>query len=309
MIYRVLRAHLEHEVRRSPGLIWHVLERRFVNRQRRSKADEIGERHYDTGNDLFQTMLDRRLNYSCGYWAEAEDLDAAQEAKLALICDKLQLQPGMNVLDIGCGWGSLAIFAPERYGVSVVGINNSKEQVELANRLAEGLPVEIRLQDYREEFGIYDRVVSVGMFEHVGPKNYATFMRVVDRCMKDDSLFLLHTIGVADQSGPPDLFMEKYIFPRSHLPTVQQIAMSMEGRFVMEDWHNFSADYDRTLMAWCRRLDNGWADLSSRYDERFRRMWRYYLLSCAGGFRARKLQLWQVVMSKRGVPGGYRSIR
>ena len=306
---RVVRAQLQSRVRKSLGLVSGVVLARAVNLQSRRRAFQIGERHYDLGNDLFVSMLDRRMTYSCAYWKNAGSLDEAQENKSELICRKIGLQAGMTVLDIGCGWGGFAQYAARTYGVTVTGITVSKEQVEFGQKLCAGLPVKIRLQDYRDLREKFDRIVSVGMFEHVGYKNYRTYMQVVSRCLKDDGLFLLHTIGGNRSVRSVDPWIDKYIFPTGMLPSIRQLGAAIEGLFVMEDWHNFSADYDRTLMEWHHNFENHWDGLKSRYDERFYRMWEYYLLSCAGAFRARSNQLWQIVLSKRGVEGGYHPVR
>jgi cyclopropane-fatty-acyl-phospholipid synthase len=306
--HRVLGAGLDAKV--QP---WHdalrVLRARLVNLQRPARAFEVGRRHYDIGNDLFARMLDRRMIYSCGYWKDAATLDEAQEAKLDLVCRKLALAPGMRVLDIGCGWGGTARFAAERYGVAVVGLTVSAEQARHAAERCAGLDVEIRLEDYRRVAGTFDRVLSIGMFEHVGYKNYATFMRVVRDHLARDGLFLLHTIGGNRSLRKNDPWTERYIFPNSMLPSARQIAAAIEDAFVLEDWHGFGPDYDRTLMAWHANVERAWPELGDRYDERFRRMWRYFLLSSAGGFRARSNQLWQLVLSPHGVAGGYRAPR
>ena len=306
---RVIRAQIQNDIKKNWGLVYQVMLARVLNLQSRNRAFQIGEKHYDLGNELFINMLDKRLVYSCAYWQNAPTLDAAQENKLDIICRKIGLQPGMKVLDIGCGWGSFARYAAEKYGVNVVGITVSKEQVELAQTLCAGLAVEIRLQDYREVNEKFDRIVSVGMIEHVGYKNYRTYMEVARRSLNDDGLFLLHTIGGNTSVKSLDPWINKYIFPNGMLPSIQQLSRSVEGLFVMEDWHNFSADYDKTLMAWYANLEQNWDNLKSKYDERFHRMWKYYLLSCAGSFRARSNQLWQIVLSPKGVSGGYRSIR
>lgn len=276
---------------------------------RRSKAFVIGERHYDLGNELFEAMLDRRMNYSCAYWKEAATLDEAQERKLDLVCRKLGLAAGQRVLDIGCGWGGFAGFAAERYGVSVVGITVSKEQAAAAAERLRGLPVEIRLQDYRDLSESFDAVVSLGMFEHVGPRHHRTFFEVVRRCLREDGLFLLHTIGNYETTPAPDPWILKYIFPQSHIPSLARIAAAADRLFVVEDVQNFGAMYDPTLMAWHGNVESRRASLPSRYDERFFRMWRYYLLSSAGSFRARHNQLFQVVLSPRGVRGGWAQVR
>ncbi len=307
--YRIVRADLEAKVRGDWKLLLQALWARIYNLQSKARAFQIGKRHYDLGNDLFENMLDKRMVYSCAYWKNAQTLDEAQENKLNLICQKIGLKQGMRVLDIGCGWGSFIKYAAEKYGATAVGITVSKEQLALARDRCKGLPVEIRLQDYRDLNESFDQIVSVGMFEHVGYKNYKTFMKCVHKCLKDDGLFLLHTIGGNESVVAPEPWTHKYIFPNGLLPSVKQIGAAIEGLFVMEDWHNFSVDYDKTLMAWSGNFENSWSKIKSNYDDRFYRMWRYFLLSNAGAFRARKNQLWQVVLSKRGVRGGYISLR
>ncbi len=307
-VARILSARLEKRAKRRDLIgIW--VKSRVLNLQRRTRAFEVGERHYDLGNELYGATLDKSLTYTCGYWKSAKTLDEAQEAKLELVCRKLELKKGMRVLDIGSGWGSFAKYAAEKYKVKIVGVTVSKEQVEFSKRLCKNLPVEIRLQDYRDIKGEFDRVVSLGMFEHVGYKNYREYMEIVSRCLKEKGLFLLHTIGGNVSVKSCDPWMDKYIFPNAMLPSVRQIAAAAEGLFVMEDWHSFGADYDKTLMAWWRNFERNWEFLKKKYDERFYRMWRYYLLTCAASFRVRKNQLWQIVFSKGGVPGGYVSLR
>ena len=306
---RAFQSDLEREIRYNWRTLLFSFGQILINRQKKSKAFEIGERHYDIGNDLYQAMLDKRMVYSCGYWKNAQNLDQSQELKLELVCKKLGLQEGMKVLDIGCGWGSFAKYAAEKYGVSVVGITVSKEQVELGRKLCAGLPVKIKLQDYRDIEGIYDHIVSLGMFEHVGYKNYRLYMKVVHSHLRDKGLFLLHTIGENRSEKTNDPWVEKYIFPNSMLPSIKQIGSAIMRLFVMEDWHSFGADYDKTLMAWFHNFDSRWETLKPHYNERFYRMWKYFLLASAGVFRARRNQLWQIVLSKKGVLGGYRSIR
>ncbi len=307
--YKVLRANLNKKVTSSWKLKFSVLRKRLFNPQRKSKAFNIGEKHYDRGNDLFINMLDKRMVYSCGYWKDALTLDEAQEAKLELVCKKLGLHSGQSVLDIGCGWGSFAKYAAERYKVKVVGITVSKEQVILCRQSCQGFPVEIRLQDYRDVNGTFDHIVSIGMFEHVGPKNYRTYMEIVHRCLSGDGLFLLHTIGKNTSPIPPDHWLNKYIFPSYALPTIKQIGETIEDLFVMEDWHNFGVDYDKTLMAWFENFDTNWHNIIAQYGDRFYRMWKYFLLTNAGSARTRRIQLWQIVLSKIGVLNGYQSIR
>lgn len=306
---QVLSAQLDQKIKKDKKILLQLLLAKIFNLQSTKRAFIIGEKHYDNGNDLYENMLDKRLTYTCGYWKDAQNLDQAQEAKLDLTCRKLGLKPGQRILDIGCGWGSFVKYAAEKYGVKAVGITVSKEQKKLADNLCQGLPIEIRLQDYRDVNEKFDHIASLGMIEHVGYKNYNTYMQTAHRCLKDNGLFLLHTIGGNKSVTSTDAWMNKYIFPNSMLPSIKQLAKSIEGLFVLEDLHNFSADYDKTLMAWYKNFKTNWDKIKNNYDERFYRMWKYYLLSCAGTFRARKNQLWQIVLSKNGVPGGYTSIR
>lgn len=307
-LLHLMRARLDERVH-GFGEIRDALRARLFNLQAGRGSYEVGRRHYDLGNDLYHAMLGKRLVYSCGYWAQASDLDAAQEAKLDLICRKLGLRGGQRVLDIGCGWGEALKFAAERYGVSGVGITISAEQAGFARRLCAGLPIEIRLQDYRELDEHFDAVFSVGMFEHVGEKNYRRYFEVARRCLHPEGLFLLHSIGTNVSRHRTDPWIERYIFPNSMLPSERQIAQASEGLFVMEDWHNFGADYDLTLQAWRTNVEAAWDRLDARYDERFRRMWRFYLGGSMASFRCRHAQLWQLVLSPEGVPGGYRAPR
>ena len=306
--YRILRAELEDRVK-SWADFFDVLKSKLFNLQKLSRAFHVGQRHYDIGNRLYRHMLGERMIYSCAYWEHASTLDEAQEAKLDLVCRKLDLRPGMRVLDIGCGWGGAAKFVAERYKVEVVGITVSEKQAELGREICQGLPVEIRLQDYRSVHETFDRIFSLGMFEHVGYKNYATFFRVVKNCLEDDGLFLLHTIGGNRSVTTTEPWIERYIFTNSMIPSARQICADMEGLFVLEDWHSFGVDYDKTLMHWFKNFHENWDVLKEDYDDRFYRMWKYYLLSCAGSFRARKNQLWQIVFSPKGVSGGYRCRR
>jgi cyclopropane-fatty-acyl-phospholipid synthase len=299
-VRRINTAHLEQKLKENWKLLWHVTRNRLFNRQNRSRAAQVAEQHYDLGNDLYQAMLDARLNYTCAYWKHADTLDEAQEAKLDLVCRKINLTAGMTVLELGCGWGSFAKYAAEKYGAKVVGVNISTEQVQLARELCAGLPVEIRQQDYREVEGEYDAVISLGILEHVGYKNYRTYMEVVNRCLKEDGIALIHTIGRNTSGTFTNRWLDRYIFPNGMLPSIAQIASAMEGLFVMEDWHNFGPDYDTTLLAWYDNFERAWPQLRAKYGDRFYRMWRFYLLGCAGSFRARSQQLWHIVMTKPG---------
>jgi len=310
--HKLFVARLEQQIK-PISFVWTVVKAYVLNLQNKSRAKIVGERHYDVGNDLYERMLDDKMVYTCGYWSSpttpAKDLSDAQTQKLDLICRKLNLQPGQTVLDIGCGWGSFAKFAAERYGVKVVGITISKEQAALARERCSGLDVEIRLEDYRDTAGQFDHVVSVGMFEHVGPKNYRTYFTKVRSLLKDGGIFLLHSIGENQSHQVGDPWLDKYIFPGGVLPSPAHIGKGIDGLFVVEDWHNFGPDYNKTLLAWAHNFETHWPEIKDEYSERFRRMWRYYLYLCAGYFSARSGQLWQIVLSKDGIPGGYKTVR
>jgi cyclopropane-fatty-acyl-phospholipid synthase len=304
---RLLRAGIADMVNPA-ALMFHAVKAKLFNLQSKERARQVGEQHYDLGNEFYESMLDPRMTYTCGYWKEASTLAEAQTAKLDLICRKLDLQPGQRVLDIGCGWGSFMSYAAERYGVSCVGVTISKEQCDWAKAHYAHLPLEFRLQDYRDVNEQFDHIVSVGMFEHVGRKNHRGYMEAAHRCLKDDGLLLLHTIGKNRRHSTTDRWIDKYIFPNGDLPSIGQVGDAIDGLFVAEDMHNFGADYDKTLMAWCENFEAAWPRFADAMGERFFRMWRYYLLSCAGAFRARDIQLWQWVLSKKGVLGGYERV-
>lgn len=302
-IAKLIAADLESSIKHNMKDLLRIASARLINPQSRKRAWIVGKEHYDLGNDLFTSMLDPWMQYSCGYWKDTTDLNTAQQNKLHLICEKLQLKTGMTLLDIGCGWGGLASYAAKHYGVKVIGVTISAEQQKLAQARCAGLDVDILLQDYRDLNQQFDRIVSVGMFEHVGPKNYDTYFNVVNKNLKPDGVFLLHTIGSNKTEMNVDPWINKYIFPNGFLPSVEQIASASEPYFVMEDWHNFGPDYDKTLMAWNRRFQAAWPTLKARYPERFRKMFTYYLNACAGTFRVRNIQLWQVIFT-RGKVGG-----
>ena len=308
-IARVLRHRVDQSVPKNLRTIAYRLSGVLLNRQSKARAWIVGREHYDLGNDVFEATFDTRITGSCGYWARAENLDDSQTAKLDLICRKIGLQSGQHVLDIGCGWGSFMQFAAAEYGARCTGVTVSENQVELGRQRCADLPVEFRLQDYRDLQGNFDHVVSMGMFEHVGVKNYPIYFDVARRCLKDEGFFLLHSIGANRTSPVVDPWIDKYIFPNGALPSIRNLGEALEGRFVVEDWHNFGPDYDLTLCAWMEKFDSNWDSLKQKYGERFYRMWRYYLLSCAGGFRARNIHLWQLVLSKRGATGGYVPVR
>ncbi|HSX38265.1 MAG TPA: cyclopropane fatty acyl phospholipid synthase, partial [Chlamydiales bacterium] len=309
-MHKIIGAKLSRRVKPTWAMIWNVIKAKFLNLQTKgTRSTRVIDVHYELGNDLYELMLGSTMAYTCGYWKEAKTLDEAQIAKFDLIAKKLHLKKGMRVLELGCGWGGFAKYIAENYGVEVVAVNLSAKQVEYARKLCTGLPVKVQQCDYREAVGIYDRVVSIGLLEHVGKKNYRNFMELVSHRLKEDGLALIHTIGRNTSSIVADAWISRYIFPHGHLPSIQQIGKSIEKLFVMEDWHNFSASYDQTLMAWFHNFDQNWEKIKYNYPEPFYNMWKYYLLSCAAAFRSRDIQLWQFVLSKNGVLGGYDSIR
>jgi len=303
--HRIFKSSLDTGNLGLKNLVVPYLRTKFLNRQK-SKAYNIGRKHYDLGNDLFIGMLDKNMQYSCGFWKTAKTLDEAQLAKMDLVCRKLFLQNGESLLDIGCGWGGLLKYAVENYSVSGVGITVSQKQQTLARERCAGLPIEIRLEDYRKTTGKFDKIVSVGMLEHVGYKNYKSYMKVVHSMLKSDGLFLLHTIGskITDtRAGDP--WIDKYIFPDGKLPSLEQLAHATEGLFITEDLQNFGTYYQTTLQHWRENFIRSWPELSKKYDERFYRMWIYYLSLFTGNYEARRHQLWQIVYSKDGREKGY----
>jgi cyclopropane-fatty-acyl-phospholipid synthase len=301
MIDRILRARLDLVMRESWVLLSQAIWARLFNLQV-ARPFEVGERHYDIGNDLYRPMLGRRMMYTCAYWKGAETLDAAQEAKLDLVCRKVGLSKGMRVLDLGCGWGGFAAFAAERYGASVVGYTVSREQVAWAQQHYPGLPIEIRFDDYRNATGSYDAVVSIGLLEHVGPKNHRAYMQLAVRRLAPGGVIFMHTIGGNQVRAQIDPWFHKYIFPNAVIPTLGQLTTAMEQILVAEDLQNIGPHYDRTLMAWWTNFDAAWPELRARYGDAFYRQWKFYLLSSAAGFRARYLNLYQIVATATGAP-------
>lgn len=295
---KVLSVDLLGKIRQDWATTWNIFKAKMFNLQNIRRAFIVGEKHYDIGNDLYLNMLDRQMQYTCGYWEDTNSLDNAQEAKLAMICKKLKLEPGMEIIEFGCGFGGFARYAAQKYGVSVTGFTVSKEQAEFAKKRCQDLPVKIRLDDYRKATGHYDRVISIGLMEHVGYKNYRTYMKLTNQLLKDEGIAFVQTIGSNTSCRICNPWTSKYIFPNSMLPSIAQLGKAMEGVFIMEDWQNFGEDYDKTLMAWYKNFKQAWPELKDKYGEQFFRMWEYYLLSCAGGFRSRSMQLWQIVMTK-----------
>ena len=290
-----------------------ILQSTFTNMQSVRRAYQVGEQHYDIGNDVFAAMLDPRMIYSCGYWEYANSLAKAQEDKLHMICQKLELTSGEHLLDIGCGWGGLAAFAAENYGVEVTGITISREQKAIAEQKCANLPVDIQLTDYRSLVDTYerafDKIVSVGMFEHVGPKNYTAYFDVVKQLLKPEGLFLLHTIGKLPPETRTNRWINKYIFPNGHIPTTTELVKHLGNHLRIEDWHNFGHDYDLTLQAWRKNFNGAWPFLAEKYGQRFGRMMQFYLAASMAYFRAGNGALWQLVMTPIDRQRIYRSVR
>jgi len=301
MMDRVMRGRVDVAVRDSWTLLAHAVKARLFNLQA-LHAFEPGERHYDIGNDLYRAMLGERMMYTCAYWRDAETLDQAQDAKLDLVCRKNGLRKGMRILDLGCGWGGFAAFAAERYGAEVVGMTVSREQVAWAREHFAGMPIDIRLDDYRNATGTYDAVVSIGLMEHVGPKNYRSYMQLVARCLAPGGVAFIHTIGGNRARAQLDAWFHKHIFPNAVLPTLGQLGTAMEDILVPEDMQNIGEHYDRTLMVWWENFERAWPELRARYGEPFYRMWKFYILTSAAGFRARQFQLYQIVATPLGAP-------
>lgn len=301
-IEKIMLADVVGKLKQDWTTVFNIVKARIINLQSQKRSHIVGEQHYDVGNDLYTRMLDKRMQYTCGYWKNADTLEKAQQNKLDLICKKIGLQPGMTVLELGCGFGGFARFAAKHYGAKVKGYTISREQAQFAEQYCKGLPVEIRLQDYRNATGRYDRVISIGLMEHVGYKNYRVYMKFASRMLKDTGIAFIHTIGSNISTRTCNAWTAKYIFPNSMLPSLAQLGRAMEGIFVLEDLHNIGEDYDKTLMAWHNHFEAAWPELQKAYSERFYRMWKFYLLSCAGGFRSRRMQLWQMVLTKPGTP-------
>jgi cyclopropane-fatty-acyl-phospholipid synthase len=298
----LLRARFDETLRENWTLVAQAVRARVLNLQSITRSFDNGQHHYDIGNDLYEAMLGGRLLYTCAYWHDATTLDQAQDAKLDLVCRKIGLGAGMRVLDLGCGWGGFAAFAAERYGVTVTGYTVSQEQVRWAKDHYPQLPIDIRLDDYRNATGTFDAVVSIGLMEHVGWKNYRGYMQLVDRLLAPGGVAFVHTIAANTPRSHIEPWFDKYIFPNAVLPTLARLASAMEGILIPEDVHNIGEDYDRTLMAWWHNFDAAWPTLRARYGDTFYRRWKYYLLACAGAFRARSQQLFQIVMTRPGTP-------
>ncbi|MDP3542896.1 MAG: cyclopropane fatty acyl phospholipid synthase [Elusimicrobiota bacterium] len=291
--HRVFKAGLYERVAFDPWARLRIQARRIFD------APSAGLRA-GLGNDLFRAMLGERMSSSCAYWKDARDLDEAQDAKMELVCRKLELKPGLSVLDLGCGWGAFARYAAERHGVSVVGVDIAEEQVTFGRERCRGLAVALRVQDHREVRGRYDRVVSIGLMEHVAPRNWRSSMAAAARCLKADGIALVHAVARNVTDGRLDPWLDRNVFPGGAAPSLSSLAGAMEGSFVAEDVHNIGPHYDPTLLAWHENLSRRWPELRGKYGDRLYRALKFCLLASAGGFRARRSQLFQIVMTRPG---------
>ena len=303
MFLRAGRANLQKHMKISDAAL--LLLAKMFFRPSKDDSSQYGRDHYELGTELFRRMLGERMAYSCGYWKDASNLDEAQENKLDLIAAKLGFEPGQRVLDIGCGWGGMLRYFAEKYGINGVGVTISEDQYIQGNELCADLPVEIRLLDFKDLEDKFDRIYSVEMIGHLHPKKYRGFMEQIKRSLGPGGLFLLQTMGCDRSDIKTDPWIEKYIFPDSHLPTASRIAKASEGHLVLEDWHCFSQDYDRTFSAWNSNLIAARDEIGADQDQRVFRVWEYYLCACASGFRAGVNRLWQIVYSSADNPGHY----
>jgi cyclopropane-fatty-acyl-phospholipid synthase len=306
---RVLRGGINEKLRVTPNLLWQVTQAKLLNMQTIARSRRVAEMHYSE-TDAYKASLDKRMTGSCGYWPEGvSNVDEAQEAKLDLVCRKIGLKAGQKVWDIGCGWGAFMGFAAEKYGAHCVGVTVSPDQAAYGRERYKDLPIEFQVKDYRQFEGKTDHIVSMGMFEHVGHRNFRTYFEKARQVIKDDGLFMLHTIGQHYTSETIEPWIEKYIFPGGVIPSMAQIGKAIDGLWTVVDTHNIGPHYDKTLVAWYENFERNWTKRNTPEGERFYRMWKYYLLCCAGGFRAKVLQVWQFVLSPTGVPDGYRFAR
>lgn len=308
MLTKLLTVKAAARLTPSLSVVFSALKSNILNMQTKARAAENAKHHYNIGNNLYERMLDSEMAYSCGYWKEAKNLDQAQLSKFDLICRKLKLEKGMTLLDIGSGWGGFLRYAVKNYGVHATGISPADQQILLAKERSSGLNIDFYQMDYRDFTGRFDRVVSVGMMEHVGPKNFRDFFEKCDELLAPNGIMLHHLISGTRAQNKTDGFFNRYIFPGGVIPSPSQITKAAEGLFILEDVHNFGLDYDKTLMAWHKNINKRWEEIPE-YDMRFKRMWNYYLLASAAGFRSRGLNLNQYVFRKEGILEPYIPVR
>lgn len=274
------------------------------NRQERINKKEAianAQHHYDIGNDFYKLWLDKTLAYTCAYFTHQDDsLEQAQRQKFELICRKIRLQEGHSLMDIGCGWGGFIFHAVEKYNVTATGVVAAKEQGEYIRREAKRRGIEdkvnVIIDDWRQATGTYDRVVSIGVMEHVGEAQYPEYFGMYKKLLKEDGIAFLHTIGRME-SQTDDPWIRKYIFPGGHLPTLASLSdHAAQQRFVITDVENLWQHYAKTLAFWKENFEEHVPEITEMFDERFIRMWRLYLLGSEAGFRWGGIHLWQIVL-------------
>jgi len=315
LFFRLSRVCSIDKIRGKKTILWFAIKNNITNLQSITRSTQVANIHYNLDNDLYKRMLGKSMAYTCAYWKDAQTLDDAQNAKYKLVCEKLSLNSQDRLLDLGCGWGGFSKYAATNYGCEVVAVNIASEQIKLAKQECQNLPISFYAEDYRNT-KIYNpkqqpftKIATIGLCEHIGTKNYSNFIDIMKSQVCEDGLILLHTIGKASDEQVADPWINKYIFPNGMIPALSQLTHAIENKLVIEDIHNFGAYYDKTLMAWHQNFIDSWPEIKDRFNDKFFRMWKYYLLTCAGVFRARDLQLWQIVMSPKGIINGYTSIR
>ena len=284
--------------------------RRFIQRNAPSRARRNVAHHYDISDDLYRLFLDQDMQYSCAYFTDPDmSLEAVQEAKKAHIGRKLRIEPGCHVLDIGCGWGGMALTLARDFGARVTGITLSENQLAIARRRAaeEGLSdrVSFVLQDYRHTSGTFDRIVSVGMLEHVGVPNYATYFSRVSELLAPDGIALIHTIGRSAPPMPHDPWINRYIFPGGYVPSMSELAAPLEqAQLWQSDIEVWRLHYARTLRHWRSRFETHRDRVLEMYDERFVRMFRYYFTICIISFEHQMQAVYhfQLAHDRKAVP-------
>ena len=285
---------------RAGGAVKHRIDR--INMERRSKKNVA--HHYDLSGTLYELFLDTDKQYSCAYYTDPKnDLERAQRDKKAHIAAKLAIEPGMRVLDIGCGWGGMALYLHQMCGAEVLGVTLSEEQIKVARRRAEEAgvadKVKFELTDYRAVTGRFDRIVSVGMFEHVGPPQYGTFFRKCRELLTDDGVMLLHTIGRMGVPGVTDTFTTKYIFPGGYNPALSEIVRGYDGtKLIATDIEVLRVHYALTIDHWYDRTVAAKDQIVALYDEKFYRMWTFYLAGAAAAFRYGGMVNYQVQLTR-----------
>ncbi|MCM2304160.1 MAG: cyclopropane fatty acyl phospholipid synthase [Elusimicrobia bacterium] len=300
VFHRLFRAGLHERLAPGPWPGLRALAGRFRDFRASLRSHGSAGARSGPGGDVFQAMLGARMSFTCAYWKGARNLDEAVEGGMELVCRKLELKRGMSVLDLGCGWGAFARYAAERHGVSVTGVDIDAERVKLGRELCKGLPVALRVQDHKEVRGRFDRVVSIGLMENVALGDYRASMAAAAQCLKADGIALIHAVGRNDGALRVDPWLDRSLFPDGAAPTLARLAGAMEGHFVAEDVHNLGPHYDPTLLAWHDNLARRWPELRGRYGDRAYRTLKVSLLCAAGGFRARRSQLFQIVMTRPG---------